>query len=322
MATRVLQANLNRCARAQDLFFQSLAQWRIGVAVVAEPYSIPPREDWVGDLVGSVARVVRTATGGLPLTNVIRGRGYVGALCGETFYIATYFAPNRQRRRRRLVEFEQFLDELGARVAQLHPRPVIVAGDFNAKSTAWGCPLTDARGATLEEWAVAMGLAVINQGTADTCVRQRGGSIVDITFASVALARRVQSWEVMVGVETLSDHRYIRFDVATPSLTPDNLGRIGPVGGGPRWALTKLDRELLKEAAIIQAWLPVQEEAVAVEEEASWLREAMTHVCDAAMPRAKPLPPRNISVLVVRRARADARGLHSRAAPVHASEKA
>ncbi|XP_063542710.1 uncharacterized protein LOC134751256 [Cydia strobilella] len=125
MATRVLQANLNHCARAQDLLFQSMAQWMIGVAVLAEPYSIPPRDDWVGDLDGSVALVVRTATGGSPLTHVLRGKGYVGALCGEIFFLATYFSPNRC-----LVDFERFLDEIGARVGQLLER--VMEGLFPA----------------------------------------------------------------------------------------------------------------------------------------------------------------------------------------------
>ncbi|XP_061729460.1 uncharacterized protein LOC133534384 [Cydia pomonella] len=122
----------------------------------------------------------------------------------------------------------------------------------------------------------------------NTCVRQRAAPLW-ISHSPASPWRAVSKvGRVMVGVETLSDHRYIRFDVATPSLTPDNLGRIGPVGGGPRWALTKLDRELLKEAAIIQAWLPVQEEAVAVEEEASWLREAMTPFVTRRCPGPSP----------------------------------
>ncbi|XP_048005626.1 uncharacterized protein LOC125241279 [Leguminivora glycinivorella] len=211
MAVRVLQTNLNHCARAQDLLFQSLAQWMIGIAVVAEPYSVPPRDDFMGDMDGSVALVTRAAAGVPPPTAVKKGKGYVAALCGEIWFVATYFSPNRC-----LADFEQFLGEVGELIGRLLPRPVIVAGDFNAKSTAWGSPATDAKGATLEEWAVAAGLALLNEGTAHTCVRQQGGSIVDITFASAALARRVQGWEVMVGVETLSDHRYIRFDVTTP----------------------------------------------------------------------------------------------------------
>jgi len=35
-----LQGNLNRSARAQDLFVQTLAEWQIEMAVMAEPYYV------------------------------------------------------------------------------------------------------------------------------------------------------------------------------------------------------------------------------------------------------------------------------------------
>ncbi|KAL0860122.1 hypothetical protein ABMA27_010429 [Loxostege sticticalis] len=49
---------------------------------------------------------------------------------------------------------------------------------------------------------------------------------------------------------------------------------------------------MLKEAALVKAWLPVPSGEVEVDEEAEWFREALTHVCDASMPRSGALPPR------------------------------
>ncbi|XP_063634876.1 uncharacterized protein LOC134805517 [Cydia splendana] len=262
MAIKFLQTNLNHCVRAQDLLFQSMAQWSINIAVVAEPYSVSAQAGWVGDLDKTVALVSRGTAGSPPFQGVIKGHGFVAATCGNIAVVGVYFSPNDS-----LADFEQFLVTVGAIVRQLHPTPVLVAGDFNAKSRAWGRPATNPKGATLEEWAVATGLVVINRGSENTCVRQQGGSIVDITFSSASLARRIQGWEVMVGVETLSDHRYIRFDI--DPLISNNARLNGPVRTGPRWAFTKLDRELLKEAAIVETWLPVPDEAVVVESEAS-----------------------------------------------------
>lgn len=51
---RLLQTNLNHSATAQDLFVQHLAEWGIGLAVAAEPYLIPSRPNWLGDLSGLV----------------------------------------------------------------------------------------------------------------------------------------------------------------------------------------------------------------------------------------------------------------------------
>lgn len=55
----------------------------------------------------------------------------------------------------------------------------------------------------------------------------------------------------------------------------------------PHWALKRLDRARLLEAAIVQAWAPAPDRPVDVDAEAQWLREAMTRICDAVMPRVK-----------------------------------
>ncbi|XP_075990257.1 uncharacterized protein LOC142985901 [Anticarsia gemmatalis] len=233
---RLLQANLNHCAAAQDLLLQSMAQWLIHVAVVSEPYMVPARDNWVGDLTGTAALVSRL-------------------------------------------------------VRWAHPSPVLVAGDFNAKSVAWGSPATNARGQALEEWAVSLGLVLTNRGSVNTCVRQQGSSIVDLTFTSATLARRVQDWSVLEEVETASDHRYIRYRIQPSPAAPNSPGR-APGGAGPRWVLGRLDRELLVEAVLVQSWSPAPEGPVDVEVEAEWLVDAMSRVCDASMPRARPCLPR------------------------------
>lgn len=48
----VLQGNLNHCARAQDLLMQVMAEWGLALAVVAEPYVVPPLPNWVGSSMG------------------------------------------------------------------------------------------------------------------------------------------------------------------------------------------------------------------------------------------------------------------------------
>ncbi|XP_063628224.1 uncharacterized protein LOC134805506 [Cydia splendana] len=150
MAIQVLQANLNHCARAQDLLFQSMAQWLINIAVIAEPYTVPARAEWVGDLDSTVALVSRSATSSPPFQGVVRGHGFVAATYEKIAVVGAYFSPNDS-----LANFEQFLVEVGAIVRQLHPTPVLFAGDLNAKSREWGSRVTDPFGQCLEEWAVA-----------------------------------------------------------------------------------------------------------------------------------------------------------------------
>ncbi|XP_026331708.1 uncharacterized protein LOC113239056 [Hyposmocoma kahamanoa] len=245
----ILQGNLNHCARAQDLLVQAMAEWGVAVAAVAEPYFVPPRGNWAGDREETVAIVASTAGHSPPLVVKERGSGFVAARWGEVILIGVYFSPNRT-----LAQFQAFLETLERAVRRAAPTPVLVLGDFNAKSAAWGSPVTNTRGPELENWAAVLGLAILNRGHANTCVRRNGGSIVDVTFATPSLAARVSGWQVLEDEETLSDHKYIRMRVShTPPTTASNTA---PGGGFPKWALTRLDLELAEEAAMVQAWCP------------------------------------------------------------------
>lgn len=80
---RLLLANLNHSVRVQDLFVQTLAEWKIDVAVVTEPYQMPRRHNWLGDTGGLVAVVREAAANATPLYPVAKRRGYVAAEWGE-----------------------------------------------------------------------------------------------------------------------------------------------------------------------------------------------------------------------------------------------
>jgi hypothetical protein len=279
---RILQTNTNHCKAAQDLLVQVMAEWLVDVAVVAEPYSVPSR--WLGDGSGSVAMVTRSSTDSPPLSLLERGPGYVAAAWGDIALVGVYFSPNRP-----LSDFENFLGVLAA-VAGRAARAgrVLVLGDFNAKSVAWGNPTTDARGLEVESWAASTGLSLLNRGTVHTCVRREGGSIVDLTFAAPALATRVVDWRVEP-TETLSDHRYVRFDVS--NVGPQGAARRGP-SPFPRWALIRLDREAAGEAAFVQDWLSPAVDVLDVDAAAAQLRASMTEVCNSSMPRSRRPAPR------------------------------
>ncbi|XP_046976429.1 uncharacterized protein LOC124542530 [Vanessa cardui] len=216
-----LQTNPNHCAGAQDLLLQSMAEWGIDLAVACEPYYVPPLPHWVGDVDGTVAVLTRSGTGP-PLSLIERGSGYVVVGWREYVIVGTYFSPNRS-----LAEFENHLGFLRAAVARRSPRQVVVLGDFNAKSRAWGNPATNPRGRAVQVWALLSSLSLLNRGQVHTCVRQQGGSVVDLSFATPVAARRVLNWRVEEEVETLSDHRYIRFEIS-------NSDRWGQTGELPR----------------------------------------------------------------------------------------
>ncbi|XP_039303924.1 uncharacterized protein LOC120357495 [Solenopsis invicta] len=117
------------------------------------------------------------------------------------------------------------LERMGLVVDRSRPSPTIVAGDFNAKLEECGSPATCLRGDSLGNWALELGLNFLNRGSADTCVRHNGGSIVDFTLGCPRASRMVSGWKVLEGEETLSDHRYIRFRVSDPSSGRQRLAK-------------------------------------------------------------------------------------------------
>ncbi|CAG4963930.1 unnamed protein product [Colias eurytheme] len=266
---------------------QSLAQWSIHIGILSEPYAVPSeRDNWVGDLDEVAALIIMQSEGSPQICAHRKGHGCVAAKLTDMVVIGVYFSPNKT-----LAEFEAFLGEVNSMIQWGRPHQIVIAGDLNAKSALWGSSTTDARGDILVEWIAAQNLVPLNQGTENTCVRMQGGSVVDVAFASPTLAHRVRGWKVLSEVETLSDHKYIRFDVMQ---TTSNLhgNRSAPVESGPRWSLKSLNRHLLELASIVSAWCP-KPDSINVDAEAEWFAATMTHISDAAMSRVKPSPPHN-----------------------------
>ena len=108
------------------------------MAIVAEPYCA--LQGWLESEDGSVAMVGSGGPHPLPFMSRGRGEGFVAAKWGETVVVGVYSSPNGT-----LLQLEQLLGRVGAIVIASHPSPVIVAGDFNAKSALWnsrgGCGL-------------------------------------------------------------------------------------------------------------------------------------------------------------------------------------
>ena len=279
---RVIQCNLNHCRGAQDLLLQCLAEWSIALAVVAEPYRVPDHPRWFGDDGDSVAIYWGGGEGDPPCSLLERGQGFVAVQWGSLVVVGCYVSPNCT-----LAVFEGYLDEVRDCVRRYLPRPVIVLGDFNARSRAWGDARDDIRGETVLEWSAGLDLRLQNRGSVSTCVRWQGESIVDLTWATPAAARIVSGWRVAEEAETLSDHRHIIFDVAIhPPGSDSRRRRSSPPR---RWSVKRLDRDALETAAIVAAWPETDDQILPdPEEEAAWFRETMTSICDVSMPRTRP----------------------------------
>ena len=95
------------------------------------------------------------------------------------------------------VELHELLLEL--------PAPILVVGDFNAHSTAWGCDTTGTRGHLLESFTSDESLCVLNTGQHTHFTLPSGQtSALDLSLASPQLAP-VFTWSVH-GDPLGSDH--------------------------------------------------------------------------------------------------------------------
>ncbi|XP_026325038.1 uncharacterized protein LOC113234028 [Hyposmocoma kahamanoa] len=112
-----------------------MAEWGVAVAVAAEPCG-----NWAGVREETVVIAASTAGNSPSLVVKERGSGFVAAIWGEVILIGGYFSPNRS-----LAQFEAFLETPERAVRRAAPAPLLVMGDLNAKSAAWGSLVSNAR---------------------------------------------------------------------------------------------------------------------------------------------------------------------------------
>lgn len=275
---RAIQVNLNHTRAAQDLLLQTMAEQNIELAIVAEPYRVLNHPNWIGDTQGMAAIIWRGTSGSFK--KLESGRGFAAARWGDATIILCYFSPNKS-----MASFEKFLARVEECLARSGEHPTTIAGDFNAKSGAWGSRRTDARGEILSEWMDSLNLVPLNRGTVSTCVRWQGESVVNVTLASPIMARRISKWRVDEETFTFSDHRYIRFEVRDlhPGRTDADKGtRMG-------WAARQLNSDLLEAALAALTWPAPDPEGAEqdLDTEVEDLRRGLRAACDVAMPRRR-----------------------------------
>ncbi|XP_011865892.1 PREDICTED: uncharacterized protein LOC105560954, partial [Vollenhovia emeryi] len=155
----LIQANVNHSPHAQDLLQQSMVEGGFTLAIVAEPHRPPWKSPywavssgWAGD---SVANRWRSVPGGPDTTPIERGDRHVAVQWGPIAVVGVYLKPTR-----RSAPFRDWLLDIGQTVLRLSPRPVLVAGDFNAWHTSWGSRHDNERGRALDVWAATHGLVL------------------------------------------------------------------------------------------------------------------------------------------------------------------
>lgn len=266
--TRILQINVGVRRAAQDLALGSAARWGADVLVVSEQNRAHPSEadGWYSDESDLAAIAVVGNVSINQVGPVVRGFRWV-EFPGFRLY-SCYWTPNCA-----LAEYVDFLRRLEISI-RTSSAPVIVAGDFNAKSSAWGSPRDDIRGSHLVDIISALDASVCNEGQSPTFVRGESATYIDVTFASARIRGTVNNWSVRDD-ESLSLHKYIMFDVnVSIAYTPRSCSG---------WAFQKTGKNKLV-AALASTFIPAPT-STSAETEAEELVGWITRALDSCFPK-------------------------------------
>ncbi|KAL3203849.1 hypothetical protein MRX96_041691 [Rhipicephalus microplus] len=152
------------------------------------------------------------------------------------FVLISAYAPPHKSMEPTLVLVERVLTR--SRVQN-----IIVAGDFNAKHSAWGAQASDPRGSRLVEFVAATGLVLLNDSISiPTYENKYSMSWIDVTLATPPTIAAGYLWRMREDV-TYSEHRYLEIAIGRDTATRN------------KW-LTRFAREQLLEALSREPWFP------------------------------------------------------------------
>ncbi|XP_032682488.1 uncharacterized protein LOC116849456 [Odontomachus brunneus] len=263
MAFKVIQLNVNRSWPAFDLMVQHMDEGASVIGIVSEP---PRRRqdvcDWFASGSGLAAIIVRNPVVPLSCTLIRRGRDIVAVRFGD-LVVSCYVSPNSTRNR-----YLEFLDELGDVVGEVGGRSTLIGGDFNARSASWDPVATNWRGTLVEEWAAEKDLRLINVDVTPTCINPRVSSVVDLTWTTADLLKRLVDWSINADMKSLSDHSIITYDVVGLCSGPFETCSVDP---HPRWNYHRMDVRALSN---VLEWDgvagPAEDDSMSAESFACW----------------------------------------------------
>ena len=258
---RIAQINVNHFVGTQELLKQTILELNLGLIVICEPYANMTHEDWEEDRHDTVA-VYRNGYITSPSLRMLAGRqGYIITTWGNTIVIGVYAPP-----RWTIEKFENTLQEIDVQLRNMgDSAQLIIAGDFNAKSPMWGTHRMDERGRILMEWTAEHNVCLINNERVSTCCRWGGESVVHLIWATPDIIQRTKNCEVMLEMETLSDHRLIVTDyIGTETGCPNGSRRKrkkqqrNRYDTHPqlcRWAIRKINEDYMLAAIQVLLWI-------------------------------------------------------------------
>ncbi|XP_050547569.1 uncharacterized protein LOC126909193, partial [Daktulosphaira vitifoliae] len=189
-----------------DLLRQQIHDENIDVVIASDHHGLI---DGVGGWMVAGKSALGVFGDRISVSGIERDTSFVAAKINSIVVYSCYISPN--------TNMQQYEDSLHRLEGSIRRRgfgnDIIVAGDFNARSAAWGDWLTNSRGEALYDLFSSVNLTVLNKGSVPTFVGIGRGSVVDVTAASSSMLRKLSDWRVRVDIDNWSDHNYVSFVV-------------------------------------------------------------------------------------------------------------
>ncbi|XP_046833742.1 uncharacterized protein LOC124430778 [Vespa crabro] len=237
-----------------DLLAQRMREDRVELAVIAEPWWVPPGDErWFSSLGGTSLSAVLVGESRRLCSLVRRGLFYVAVKWGNSLVVSVYFPPSEN-----INMFSRLLDELKELLGTFPALPALMAGDFNARFSRW-----DPEGRSNRR---------------------------DLTWGTPAAGVRLSDWRVDE-TESLSDHLFVRYNyrheaAGVRNFRPRDKKLL-------RWKVNSLDEDYLAAALISGEWTGgtmyggSAAGADCVDKMVKWAQSTLKQVCDMAMPRVR-----------------------------------
>lgn len=166
----ILQINVGVCRAAQALALATAGEMCVDIIIFSEPYRCRTEEEgWFSDVGAKAAVVVFNPEVQIRAIGPMDNAGFRWVRIGDITWYACYWSPNTA-----YMLYEDFLDRLESSIRR-QEGIVIAAGDFNAKSPAWGDHTDEHKGRALVDMTANLGQSVCNVGDKPTFSRAYSG---------------------------------------------------------------------------------------------------------------------------------------------------